>query len=93
MASTKYRNRDGTFKTEKPAVIPKCEVIFQKRCRANLTQEELAQICGVCRQKINRIERQGAHVSLKTAHKIAAAIGADFDEVFEAVQGGQKDAE
>ena len=48
-----------------------------------MTQEKLAQLCGVTRQTIIALEAQKYSPSLELAFKLAHALGRTLDEVFQ----------
>jgi len=48
-----------------------------------LTQEKLAQLCGVTRQTIIALEAQKYSPSLELAFRLAHALGRTLDEVFQ----------
>jgi putative transcriptional regulator len=50
--------------------------------RAPMTQQELADACGVTRQTIIALEAGKYSPSLELAFRIAAALGCALDEVF-----------
>src|SRR5436190_3039395 len=50
--------------------------------RAEMTQAELARLCGVTRQTIIALEAGKYSPSLELAFKLARALGRNFDEVF-----------
>lgn len=52
------------------------------RARANLTQEQLAELVGVRRETIVFLEAGKYNPSLKLAHDIARALDATIDELF-----------
>jgi len=58
--------------------------IKQLRKLNNISQEELAKMCGVSRQTINAIENNKYDPSLKLAFKLARALGVTVDELFHA---------
>jgi len=47
-----------------------------------MTQEQLADLCGVSRQTINAVERNKYSPSLELAFKIARAFGVAIDDIF-----------
>ena len=51
--------------------------------RAELTQAELARLCGVTRQTIIALEAEKYSPSLELAFKLARALGRNLDEVFQ----------
>ena len=58
-------------------------VIRQQRlARAEMTQAELARLCGVTRQTIIALEAGKYSPSLELAFKLARALGRNLDEVF-----------
>ncbi|MGI6188070.1 MAG: helix-turn-helix transcriptional regulator, partial [Brevibacillus sp.] len=56
--------------------------IKQLRKLNNISQEELAKMCGVSRQTINAIENNKYDPSLKLAFQLARALGVTVDELF-----------
>lgn len=57
--------------------------IRQRRlARAEMTQAELARLCGVTRQTIIALEAEKYSPSLELAFKLARALGRNLDEVF-----------
>jgi len=52
------------------------------RARAGLTQEKLAEIVGVRRETIIFLEKGKYNPSLRLAHNIARALGADIEKIF-----------
>jgi putative transcriptional regulator len=58
--------------------------IKQLRKLNNISQEELAKMCGVSRQTINAIENNKYDPSLKLAFQLARALGVTVDELFHA---------
>jgi len=50
--------------------------------RADMTQADLAQACGVTRQTIIALEAEKYSPSLELAFKLARALGRNLDEVF-----------
>jgi putative transcriptional regulator len=50
--------------------------------RAEMTQAELARLCGVTRQTIIALEAGKYSPSLELAFKLARALGRSLDEVF-----------
>ncbi len=51
--------------------------------RAQMTQAELAQACGVTRQTIIALEAEKYSPSLELAFKLARALGRNLEEVFQ----------
>ena len=51
--------------------------------RGDLTQEQLARICGVTRQTIIALEGGKYSPSLELAFRISRALGRGLDEVFQ----------
>ena len=64
-----------------PKIISK--KIKELRRQRGLTQEELAEIVGVSVNYIGYIEQNKRTPSIKTADKIARALGVKFGELFE----------
>ena len=52
------------------------------RQRKDLTQEQLAELAGVRRETIMRLEKAQYNPSLKLAVDISRAVGAAIDEIF-----------
>jgi putative transcriptional regulator len=57
--------------------------VKERRARVGMTQEELAEACGVSRQSINSIERGKYVPSLPLALRLAEVFGCATDELFE----------
>ena len=55
--------------------------IERERKKRNLTQEELARICGVTRQTINAIENK-YDPTLKLAYSISKSLGTTIEKMF-----------
>jgi len=51
--------------------------------RGDLTQEQLAKVCGVTRQTIIALEGGKYSPSLELAFRISRALGRNLDEVFQ----------
>ncbi len=72
--------------TELVAIIPgtvvKLPGLLRQRNLATLTQEQLAQVAGVQRQTIGRIE-QGGEASLRTVRALARALGCSTRDLME----------
>ena len=58
-----------------------CNLKFFRR-RKDLTQEQLAELVGVRRETIMRLEKAQYNPSLKLAVDISRAVGAAIDEIF-----------
>ncbi|MCI8869021.1 MAG: helix-turn-helix transcriptional regulator [Lawsonibacter sp.] len=58
-----------------------CRLKFYRQKR-NLTQEQLAQLVGVRRETIMRLEKAQYNPSLKLAVDISRAVDAPIEEVF-----------
>ena len=54
-----------------------------RAARADLTQEQLAKLCGVTRQTIIALEGGKYSPSLELAFRISRALGHRLDEVFQ----------
>jgi putative transcriptional regulator len=54
-----------------------------RQTRGDLTQEQLAKLCGVTRQTIIALEGGKYSPSLELAFRIAGALGRRLDEVFQ----------
>ena len=63
-------------------IVTKGDAVRRARIMGGLTSAELAAEVGISRPMLSSIEN-GAGTSVKTAHKIAAALGCAFDELFE----------
>jgi len=63
-------------------IVTKGDAVRRARIMGGLTSAELAAEVGISRPMLSSIEN-GAGTSVKTAHKIAAALGQAFDELFE----------
>jgi putative transcriptional regulator len=61
--------------------------IKQRRASMGMTQEELADACGVSRQSINSIERGKYIPSLPLARKLAQVFECATDDLFDLVEG------
>ncbi|MEO2509220.1 helix-turn-helix transcriptional regulator [Clostridium paraputrificum] len=57
-------------------------IIKDLRKRSNMTQEELAKICGVSRQTIISLENGKYNPSIYLAHKIAVIFDSTIENVF-----------
>jgi putative transcriptional regulator len=68
----------------KPTII---NHVRERRATVGMTQEELADACGVSRQSINSIERGKYIPSLPLALKLAQVFGCATDDLFERVEG------
>lgn len=62
-------------------------IIFALRHNLGLSQKELAEKCKVSQQFIQKVESGKANPSLKTAIKMASALGVTVDELI-----GKEDA-
>jgi len=58
------------------------EIRQSRLARAEMTQAELARLCGVTRQTIIALEAEKYSPSLELAFKLARALGRNLDEVF-----------
>lgn len=56
--------------------------IKQFRFERNLSQQKLAELCGVSRETICRIEAGHCNPSLELAFHIAAHLGAPIEDIF-----------
>ena len=56
-------------------------IIYALRRNLSLSQAELAARCGVTQQFIQRLEAGKVNPSIKTARKLAAALGVTVDEL------------
>jgi putative transcriptional regulator len=61
--------------------------VRERRAGVAMTQEELAEACGVSRQSINSIERGKYVPSLPLALKLAQVFGCATDDLFEIEEG------
>jgi putative transcriptional regulator len=68
----------------KPTII---NHVRERRATVGMTQEELADACGVSRQSINSIERGKYIPSLPLALRLAQVFGCATDDLFERVEG------
>ncbi len=59
------------------------------RIRAGLTQEQLAELCGLHRTYIGRIEQKRENPTLGSVDKIARALGVDLALFFVKASGGE----
>lgn len=58
-------------------------IIYQLRLNRGLSQRELATLCGVTQQFIQRIEKGKVYPSIQTVVKLAAALGTTTDELLQ----------
>ncbi len=57
--------------------------IKELREKKNLTQEELAEMCGLTRQYMNKVENSDeTNISSKTLVKLAEIFGCKVDDIF-----------
>jgi len=63
-------------------IVTNGDAVRRARIIAGYTSAELAKAVGISRPMLSSIEN-GAGTSVKTAHKIADALDASFDELFE----------
>jgi DNA-binding XRE family transcriptional regulator len=63
-------------------IVSKGDAVRRARIVAGFTSAELATGIGISRAMLSSIEN-GAGTSVKTAHKIAAALGSSFGDLFE----------
>jgi len=63
-------------------IVTKGDAVRRARIVAGFTSAELAAEIGISRPMLSSIEN-GAGTSVKTAHRIAAALGSAFDALFE----------
>lgn len=68
------------------------EIIRSLRISKNMKQVELARLCGVTQQAINRIEKGKAKVSVETLVKLAEALGTTTDVILGVGQEEQPSA-
>ena len=57
------------------------ERLKQIRAQKGMTQEELAQRCGMVKQNISRYENSDREPTIKTAKKMAEALGVEIEEL------------
>jgi DNA-binding XRE family transcriptional regulator len=62
-------------------IVSKQDAVRRARIVAGFTSAELAERIGISRPMLSSIEN-GAGTSVKTAHKIANAVGGSFEELF-----------
>lgn len=62
-------------------------VVRKKRIALNYTQEKLAEMAGLSRSQIQRIERGNVNCSIETVKKIARALGCEYSELTEPDKG------
>jgi DNA-binding XRE family transcriptional regulator len=62
-------------------IVTKGDAVRRARIVAGLTSAELAKAVGISRPMLSSIEN-GAGTSVKTAHKLANALGATFEDLF-----------
>ncbi|MDD5263340.1 MAG: helix-turn-helix domain-containing protein [Candidatus Bipolaricaulis sp.] len=65
-------------------IVSKGDAVRRARIVAGLTSADCADAVGVSRPMLSSIEN-GAGTSVTTAHKISAAVGKGFEELFEIV--------
>ena len=63
-------------------IITKGDAVRRARIVAGFTSAELAKAVGISRPMLSSIEN-GAGTSVKTAHGIAGALGASFNDLFD----------
>jgi transcriptional regulator with XRE-family HTH domain len=63
-------------------IVSAQDAVRRARIVAGFTSAELAEAIGISRPMLSSIEN-GAGTSVKTAHKIAGAVGRSFEELFE----------
>ena len=63
-------------------IVTKGDAVRRARIVTGFTSAELAKHVGISRPMLSSIEN-GAGTSVKTAHKIAEALGASFDDLFD----------
>ena len=61
-------------------------LVRRLRIEANLSQEELAERCGLHRTYIGMIERAEKNITVETAHKVADALGLSLSEFFKLLE-------
>lgn len=52
------------------------------RAAKDMSQDDLAKLCGVSRQTINAIEKGDYNPTIKLCRSICRALGKDLDELF-----------
>lgn len=57
--------------------------LIEKRKEKNLSQDEVATLCGISRQYYSFIERGERNVPVKTAKKLADVLGFSWQKFFE----------
>jgi DNA-binding XRE family transcriptional regulator len=62
-------------------IVTKGDAVRRARIVAGFTSAELAKAVGISRPMLSSIEN-GAGTSVKTAHKVAKALGVSFDDLF-----------
>lgn len=70
--------RDPEFKAEWDALEPERQIIramLEGRERADLTQQELAEVTGITQADISRLENGTANPSLRTLKRLASGMG------------------
>lgn len=69
------------------------DIIYRLRINKKLSQVELARLCGVTQQAINRIEKGKAKVSVETLVKLAEALETTTDVILGVGQEEQLELE
>ncbi|MEO8016471.1 MAG: helix-turn-helix transcriptional regulator [Pseudomonadota bacterium] len=64
------------------AFVVRNEIRQLRSARGDMTQAELARLCGVTRQTIIALEAEKYSPSLELAFKLARSLGRRLDEVF-----------
>ena len=70
--------KDQDFKAEWEALRPEHEInlmLIKARAEHNLTQKQLADLCGIRQSNLSRIERGTESPSIRTLQKIACGLG------------------
>jgi len=68
-------------------IVSKGDAVRRARIIAGFTSADCAGAVGVSRPMLSSIEN-GASTSVTTAHRIAAAVGKTFEELFDIVDAG-----
>ena len=64
--------------------------LIEIRQKNDLTQEQVATMCGISRQYYSFVERGERNVPVPTAKKIAAVLGFSWDKFFEDEPSGEE---
>ena len=71
-------------------IVSSDDAVRRARIVAGFTSAELAERIGISRPMLSSIEN-GAGTSVKTAHRIAEAVGRSFEDLFEVQDVRQPD--